>query len=110
MTLLRSGRTVALAAVIAALLVGGTWFALTRASAQPRTGKDAAAHPAAQHPAGSRRPVTLMSVTPAAHARQVDGAAAIRFVFSQPLPPDSPLPPLSPPIPGTRPPTRNTIQ
>src|SRR5260221_8683929 len=29
------GRIAALAAVIAALLAGGTWFALTRASAQP---------------------------------------------------------------------------
>ena len=114
MTLLRSGRTVALAAVIAALLVGGTWFALTRASAQPRAGQDAAAHPAAhpaaQHPAVSRRPVTLMSVTPAAHARQVDGAAAIRVVFSQPLAPDSPLPTLSPSIAGTWRASGNSIE
>ncbi len=45
--------------------------------------------------------MSLVSVTPAARAQQVDGAAAIRVVFSQPLAPDSPLPTLSPSIAGT---------
>jgi peptidoglycan hydrolase-like protein with peptidoglycan-binding domain len=103
MGLLR-GRIVALAAVIAALLAAGTWFALTRASAQPKTRQDAAAHPAARHQAASHTsslPMSVVSVTPASHARQVDGAAAIRVVFSQPLAPDSPLPSLSPSVAGS---------
>ncbi len=96
------GRIVALAAVIAALLATGTWFALTRASAQQSDGKDSAA--AAAHPAASHAPTlpeTVVSLTPASHARQVDGAAAIRVVFSQPLAPDSPLPTLTPSIAGS---------
>ncbi len=98
------GRIVALAAVIAALLAAGTWFALTRASAQPKTRQDAAADHAAQHQPASHAsglPMSVVSVTPASHAGQVDGAAAIRVVFSQPLAPDSPLPSLSPSIAGS---------
>jgi peptidoglycan hydrolase-like protein with peptidoglycan-binding domain len=108
------GRIIALAAVIAVLLTGGTWFALTRASAQPRTGKDAAAHGAGRHAAAGHAPVlpmSVVSVTPASHARQVDGAAPIRVVFSQPLAPGSPLPALSPAIAGSwRPVGGNAIE
>jgi peptidoglycan hydrolase-like protein with peptidoglycan-binding domain len=101
------GRIVALAVVIAAILTGGTWFALTRASAQPSAGKDAAAghgpqNPQARHGSqASSQPVSVLSVTPAMHSRLVDGAAAIRVVFSQPLAADSPLPALSPSIAGS---------
>jgi peptidoglycan hydrolase-like protein with peptidoglycan-binding domain len=98
------GRIVALAAVIAALLAGGTWFALTRAFAQPRTGKNAAALHASQNQAASHAPtlpMSVVSVTSAAHAQKVNGAAAIRVIFSQPLAADSPLPTLSPPIAGS---------
>jgi peptidoglycan hydrolase-like protein with peptidoglycan-binding domain len=101
------GRIVALAVVIAVILTGGTWFALTRADAQPSAGKDAAAAHGAQNPQArhgsqaSSRPVSVLSVTPASHARQVDGAAAIRVVFSQPLAAGSPLPALSPSIAGS---------
>jgi peptidoglycan hydrolase-like protein with peptidoglycan-binding domain len=93
--------------VIAAILASGTWFALTRASAQPKTGSGTAAGRAAQNPAArhaaqaSSGPVRVLSVTPAAHARQADGAAPIRVVFSEPLAADSPLPTLSPSIPGS---------
>jgi peptidoglycan hydrolase-like protein with peptidoglycan-binding domain len=98
------GRIAALAAVIAALLISGTWFALTRASAQPKAGRDAAAQAGARHAAARGAPVqpmNVVSVTPAPHARQVDGAAPIRVVFSQPLAPGSPLPSLSPAIAGS---------
>jgi peptidoglycan hydrolase-like protein with peptidoglycan-binding domain len=100
------GRIVALAVVIAAILTGGTGFALTRASAQPAAGKDAAAGRGAQNPQArngsqaSSQPVSVLSVTPVTHSRQVDGAAAIRVVFSQPVAADSPLPTLSPRIAG----------
>ena len=101
------GRIVALAAVIAVIVVGGTWFALTRADAQPKVGRDAAAGRTAQNPAArhaaqaSSGPVSVLSVTPASRARRADGAAPIRVVFSQPLAADSPLPVLSPAIPGS---------
>ena len=42
-----------------------------------------------------------MSVTPAADARGVDGAAPIRVQFSAPLAADTPMPALSPPIAGS---------
>src|SRR5258708_29884784 len=51
-----------------------------------------------------------MPAPPAAHARQGEGAAAIRFVFSQPLAPDSPLPTLSPSIAGTWRASGNSIE
>jgi peptidoglycan hydrolase-like protein with peptidoglycan-binding domain len=101
------GRIAALAAAIAVILVGGTWFALTRASAQPKTGRGAAAGGAAQNPAArhaaqaSSGPVSVLSVTPVPYARRADGAAPIRVVFSEPLAADSPLPTLSPSIPGS---------
>ena len=101
------GRVAALAAVIAVILVSGTWFALTRASAQPKTGRDAAAGRVAQNPAArhaaqaSSGPVRVLSVRPASHARQADGAAPIRVIFSEPLAADSPLPTLSPSILGS---------
>lgn len=110
------GRIVALAVVIAAILTGGTWFALTRASAQPSAGRDVAAGHGAQNPQArhgsqaSSQPVSVMSVTPATHSRQVDGAAAIRVVFSQPLAADSPLPTLSPRIAGSWHASGSTLQ
>src|SRR5215469_16284991 len=100
-------RIAALAAVIAVILVSGTWFALTRASAQPETGRDAAAGRVAQNPPArhaaqaSSESVRVLSVTPAPRARRADGAAPIRVVFSEPLAADSPLPTLSPLIPGS---------
>jgi peptidoglycan hydrolase-like protein with peptidoglycan-binding domain len=93
--------------VIAVILAGGTWFALTRASAQPKNGRTAAAGRAAQNPAArhaaqpSSGPVSVLSVTPASHAQQADGAAPIRVVFSEPLAAGSPLPTLSPSIAGS---------
>jgi peptidoglycan hydrolase-like protein with peptidoglycan-binding domain len=110
------GRIVALAVVIAAILTGGTWFALTRASAEPSAGRDAAAGHSAQNPharhgsQASSQPVSVLSVTPATHSRQADGAAAIRVVFSQPLAADSPLPTLSPSIGGSWRASGSTLQ
>jgi peptidoglycan hydrolase-like protein with peptidoglycan-binding domain len=110
------GRIAALAAVIAVILAGGTWFALTRASAQPKAGGATAAGRGAQNPAArhaaraSSGPVRVLSVTPASHARRADGAAPIRVVFSQPLAADSPLPTLSPSIPGSWRASGNTVE
>jgi peptidoglycan hydrolase-like protein with peptidoglycan-binding domain len=94
-------RIVALAAAIVALLAGGTWFALTGASAQGK-GKDAPAHQAAKSAHQARaQPETVVSVTPASHSQGVNGAAPVTVVFSAPLAADSPMPALTPAIDGS---------
>src|SRR5215472_14092872 len=96
-------RIVVLATAIAALLAGGAWVALTRASAQG-TGKDPAAHQAAArhgHQAAAVQAETVVSVTPAAHSQGVNGASPVQVVFSAPLAADSPMPTLSPAIDGS---------
>jgi hypothetical protein len=95
-------RIVALAAAIVALLAGGAWFALTGASAQGK-GKDAPAHQAADKPArqAQARAETVVSVTPAAHSQDVNGASPVQVVFSAPLAADSPMPTLTPAIDGS---------
>ena len=96
-------RVVALAAVIAAVLGGGTWFVLSGATAQHgSSGKD----PAAQaktvhaHQLAAAKPITVVSFTPAPHTHGVNGADSIRVTFSAPLAAGSPMPSLSPSIPG----------
>jgi peptidoglycan hydrolase-like protein with peptidoglycan-binding domain len=87
------------AAVILVLIGGGTWFALSRDTAQGAT-EGTATHQAAAKPKVTAPPETVVSVTPSAHSRGVNGAGAIRVVFSEPLATDSPMPSLSPAIPG----------
>jgi peptidoglycan hydrolase-like protein with peptidoglycan-binding domain len=87
------------AAVILVLIGGGTWFALSRDTAQGAT-EGTATHQAAAKPKVTAPPETVVSVTPSAHSRGVNGAGAIRVVFSEPLAADSPVPSLSPAIPG----------
>jgi peptidoglycan hydrolase-like protein with peptidoglycan-binding domain len=97
-------RLVALAAAIAAILATGTWFALTRAAAQPgaaHSGTAARQHAAASQPhTVSSRPLRVVSVSPASRSTGVDGASPVRVVFSTALAADSPLPKLSPRIAG----------
>jgi peptidoglycan hydrolase-like protein with peptidoglycan-binding domain len=96
-------RVVALAAVIAAVLGGGTWFALNRASAGEHhpSGKDATAQAKTAHiHKAAATPVSVVSFTPALHTHGVNGADPIRVTFSEPLAADSPMPSLSPSIPG----------
>jgi peptidoglycan hydrolase-like protein with peptidoglycan-binding domain len=62
---------------------------------------------ASEGPAHATKPLEpaaslqLVSMTPAAGSRNVNGASPIRVQFSSPLAPDSPMPTLSPSIPGT---------
>ncbi len=90
----------ALAGVILVLIGGGTWFALSRSTAQGAT-KGAAAHQtgAARHSLAT--PETVMSVTPADHTLNVNGTDAIRVMFSAPLAADSPMPAITPSIAGS---------
>jgi peptidoglycan hydrolase-like protein with peptidoglycan-binding domain len=97
-------RVVALAAVIAAVLGGGTWFALSGAAAQQHgsSGKDPTAQVKTVHAhQAAAKPITVESFTPAPHTQGVNGADSIRVTFSAPLAADSPMPSLSPSIPGT---------
>jgi peptidoglycan hydrolase-like protein with peptidoglycan-binding domain len=95
-----------LAAMIVAVLASGTWLALTHASAQP-AGTDAAsrAHSEGQPHQGPSHavavPLQVLSVTPAAGATGVNGAAPVRVVFSTALASDSPLPAIAPRIAGS---------
>jgi peptidoglycan hydrolase-like protein with peptidoglycan-binding domain len=94
---------VALAAVILALIGGGTWFALSRDTAQGAT-NGAAAHQSANkhsHVASAAKPETVASVTPSNHTLGVNGSNAIRVVFSSPLAPDSAMPKVTPSIAGS---------
>ena len=97
-------RILALAVAIAALLAGGTWFALSGASAQEGSVKDAAGrvHSVVQR---ARRPAvkpeTVVSVSPASHSTDVNGADPVRVVFSAPLAAGSPMPSVSPAIAGS---------
>ncbi len=93
------GRVAVLGAAIVALLGTGTWVALTHTSAHASGTSAAAAH----HPASVAAktvPLKVLSVTPAAHATDVNGAAPISVTFSAPLAADSPMPKISPRIGG----------
>ena len=97
------GRVIILATVIVALLAGGTWFALTHAQAK-QAGPAAAGGHGQQHASqtsSSTGPLQVMSVTPASHARNVNGAAPVRVQFSAAVAASSPLPHLTPATPGS---------
>ena len=97
-------RIVALAVAIAAVLATGTWFALTRASAQDGSAHSATSaqrHAAAGQPhTVAARPLRVISVSPASRSAGVNGASPVSIVFSTALAADSPLPRLSPQIAG----------
>jgi peptidoglycan hydrolase-like protein with peptidoglycan-binding domain len=100
------GRLLVLAMAIVAVLGTGTWFALTRASAQDNGSKggSALAQQAAQsgqQQAPAAAALQVVSVSPASHSRQVNGASPVRVVFSAALAADSPRPRLSPRIAGS---------
>ena len=97
------GRVAILGAVIVALLATGTWVALTHASAHA-TGTSGTSATAGTHQGSgttAAKPLQVLTVTPAAHASGVDGAAPIKVVFTAALAADSPLPKITPRIAGS---------
>ena len=104
LTLLRV-RITALGGVIVLILAAGVWIAMTHASADPDPATAArhgakpgvSASASAKVPAG---PLRLVSVTPTSDANGVNGAADIKIQFSAPLAAGSPLPTISPSVPG----------
>jgi peptidoglycan hydrolase-like protein with peptidoglycan-binding domain len=98
------GRLLVLALAIVSVLATGTWFALTRASAQESAGRgsSAPARPAASAPAPApAQPLRVVSVSPGPRAKDVNGASPVRVVFSAAIAAGSPLPRLSPRIAGS---------
>jgi peptidoglycan hydrolase-like protein with peptidoglycan-binding domain len=96
-------RVVALAAGIALVLGGGTWFALSGASAHTTSGKHGATQSktTTDHAHTSVKPLTVVSFTPALHTLGVNGADSIRVQFSAPLAADSPMPTVQPAVAGS---------
>jgi L,D-transpeptidase catalytic domain len=95
------GRVAALGTVIACVLAGGTWIALTRTSAQA-SGQDADAR---GHHAGTgltqSGPLRVVSVTPSAGTTNANGAGPVRVTFSAALAAGSPTPTVHPAIAGS---------
>ena len=95
------GRVSLLAVVIVAVLATGTWFAMnhdqvkqTLLSSQTPAGGSA-------HQQAQAVPLQVVSVTPAKHARHVNGAAPVEVDFSTALAADSPMPVIKPKIAGS---------
>ena len=85
-------------AIIAAGGVGAGAYAAVAHNGPPAPPQHVAAAPA--RPAPPPPPLRLLSVSPAAGSRGVDGADSITVTFNQPLPASAPLPRLSPAVAG----------
>jgi peptidoglycan hydrolase-like protein with peptidoglycan-binding domain len=96
-------RVVALAAAIVVIVGGGAWFALSGSLSHHSgsSGKDATAQSKTAHEAAAVKPINVVSFTPTLHTHGVNGADPIRVVFSEPLAADSPMPKVTPSIPGS---------
>jgi peptidoglycan hydrolase-like protein with peptidoglycan-binding domain len=95
------GRLAALGTVIACVLAGGTWIALTRTSAQA---SGPGADPPGHHATSGRTqsgPLRVVSVTPSAGTTNANGADPVRVTFSAALSAGSPMPILHPAIAGS---------
>ena len=95
------GKVAALGAVIACLLAAGTWVALTTHAPAQAAGKVRADSKHQGSAPSASGPLRVVSVTPAAHATDVNGTAGVRVVFSAALAADSPLPALRPAVAGS---------
>ena len=89
------GRIAAVGGVIVLLLAAGVWITLTHAAAQQLAGSKHDGDPATQ-----ARPLQIVSETPMSGSTGADGAAAIQIQFSAPVAVDSPLPSVTPNVPG----------
>ncbi len=91
---------VAIAAVAGIVFAVGPGKAVQRTTAQQSvTGSGGAG--AGSGSTGPAAPLRVVSVTPSAGSSAVNGADPVQVVFSAPLASDSPMPALSPAVPGT---------
>jgi hypothetical protein len=97
------GRIAVLAGVIVVLLASGTWVALSHASAKSTTTAQTSAQ--ASHAKAKAKakavPLTVITTTPLQHEQGVNGASPVQVRFSAPLAAGSPMPTLTPDVPGT---------
>ena len=93
------GRIAALGGVIVLVLAGGTWLALSHASARTTAATGPAGRGAGA--AKPKVPLRVVAVTPARHAKDVSGTAPLRVTFSAALAADSPMPTVRPAVAGT---------
>jgi peptidoglycan hydrolase-like protein with peptidoglycan-binding domain len=96
-------RVVAIGGAIVVLLVAGVWITLTHASAQSSSDAGQKAKTAgAAHPSASPvAPLQLVSETPTAGTRGVNGATTIKIQFSAPVAATSPMPTITPSLAGS---------
>jgi hypothetical protein len=101
------GRIAVLGGVIVILLAGGSWVALTHASAKSTSasGQSTSSHTTAKSGHAKAKPsvppLTVVTTTPGQHQQGVNGAAPIQVQFSAPLADGSPMPTITPDVPGT---------
>jgi hypothetical protein len=98
------GRIAALAGVIVVLLATGSWIALTHASAKSTSAAQVTSqsgHAKGKGKAPAAAPLTIVSTTPTQHQQGVNGAGAVQVQFSAPLADGSPMPTITPDVPGT---------
>ena len=92
------GRIAAVGGVIVILLIAGVWVAMSHAAAQPTAAAKPGASPSAQVSAG---PLQLVSASPASGATGVSGVTDITIKFTAPVATTSPLPTITPSVPGS---------
>jgi hypothetical protein len=98
------GRIAVLSGVIVILLAAGSWIALTHASAKSTSAQVTTAqsgHAKAKSKAKAAPPLSIVTTTPAQHQQGVNGAGPVQVQFSTPLADDSPMPTITPDVPGT---------
>jgi hypothetical protein len=97
------GRIAVLSGVIVILLAAGSWIALTHASAKSTSAQvtSQSGHAKAKSKAKAAPPLSIVTTTPAQHQQGVNGAGPVQVQFSAPLAADSPMPTITPDVPGT---------
>jgi hypothetical protein len=100
------GRIAVLGGVIVILLGAGSWIALTHASAkstsaQVTTAQSGHAKAKAKGKASAAASLTIVNTTPTQHQQGVNGAGTVQVQFSTPLADGSPMPTITPDVPGT---------
>jgi len=93
-----AGAVLAAGTIVVAVGVPGSHAATMAPAAKTATSTKTARHAHADSPTV---PLQIASVTPAAGARNVNGGQQIKVTFSEPLAANTPMPALSPRIPGT---------
>ena len=97
------GRVAAIGTVIVLLLIAGIWITFTHASAQSSDAgqKSKSGRGASPSASAVTAPLQLVSETPAAGARGVNGVTTIKIHFSAPVAPNSAMPTITPRLSGS---------